>query len=178
MPDKFVSIRKYWRVRSLEDGIVEGEGKGGKGMAGYTVSATKLDNVIAYDGSGLQDWQANRGMGLSGIQNSEMNFADNLGLSGLSGPPIGGGDPTSWTSIIQNAVSSGVSTLTNILGARYAVPPTGTVITSPSGSIVRTTDAQSGGIITPMFGAGGLSSNTLLLAGAAIVAVMLLKGRR
>ena len=144
-------------------------------MAGYTVSETKVDNVISYDGSSLQDWQQNRGMGLSGIANSEMNFADNLGLSGLGS--AGTPDPSSWTTIIQNAVSQGVSTLTNILGARYAVPPAGTVIQSPSGSIVRPGTGSSGGVVTPLFGAGGISSNALLLVGAGIVALMVLKRR-
>lgn len=79
-----------------------------------------------------------------------------------------------------SALSSGLTSATSILGARYAVPQLnpGQVIQKGPGGMSFMSQASNGGALQPGSMGMGMSTTTMLLLAAGVVGVMMLSGHK
>ena len=106
-----------------------------------------------------------------GLGDSEVNLFEN-GIYGAGGFNFQS-QPTSWW---EQLIDAG----TDIARSRYGVPPAGTMITTPNGTIVLTNPNSNpaiGASVNLNAGGGGLNS-VVLLGGIAFVAILAIGAMR
>lgn len=146
-------------------------------------------NGAAFDSSHgpFLGWEARNRFGkrqLWSVQNG-MPMMRSAGLRGLGEDPapldfgfVTGSDPApgSNSNFFQTLVAQGVNAATSILKARYAIPPPGTLITTPGGTIATAgAPGTSTGLITSTAAFSSGIPSWVWIAGAGLVLVLVLK---